>query len=450
MSALSVSALIHLLTTTTRQRVERAREGVTEEVMRLAQDPRRLVEQPANLVIGMRGGVLTSEADSAALPPAWRDSVVGTIARARATPDLVTNDVHLGDSTLVVAAKVADTRVAWAGFVVRPLPSLRNWQWIVTLLALATAGLVATTLYSVFTVQRGATALRKSLTALATDLTAPIPRPSVRELSSVADGIAKLAEALAHASRERERLQQKLAQQERLAALGRVAAGVAHEVRNPLASIKLRLDLAAARTALPPDVASAISHATTEIGRLDRLVADLLIVAGRAMGPRRPASLGDLAKSRVEALLPWARERGVELVCRGDADVEADTDSIARSIDNLLRNAVEASAAGSTVDVTVAARGGMASVGVVDRGPGVAPEHALELFEPFFTTKPDGTGLGLALSRAIARGHGGDLQYHREGSMTRLELTLPEAPGVAQGAARAAGGAQATRPGAVA
>jgi signal transduction histidine kinase len=427
-SALSVSALIHLLTTTTRQRVERARDGVTEEVSRLARDRRRLVEEPANAVVGMRAGILATDTDADALLESWRKPILSTIALGRASPGVATRSLPLGDSTLVVAAKQADgNRMAWAGYLVRPVPSLRNWQWIVTLLTLATAGLVATTLYSVVTVQRGAAALRRALTALATDLSAPIPRPSVRELSSVADGIAKLAEALVRASREEERLQQKLALQERLAALGRVAAGVAHEVRNPLASIKLRLDLAAARTSLPPDVESAISHATTEIQRLDRLVADLLIVAGRAAGPRRLASLGELAKNRVDALAPWALERGVELTCRGDASVEADTDSIARSVDNLLRNAVEASAPGGAVGVTVSARGGVATISVVDRGPGVAPAHALELFEPFFTTKPDGTGLGLALSRAIVRGHGGDLQYYRDGTVTRLDITLPEA-----------------------
>ena len=428
-SALSVSALIHLLTTTTRQRVERAREGVMEEVARLSRDPRRLVEGPANAVVGMRGGAWSGPSDSAFLPEGWRGPILDTIRLGRASPAAATRTIAVGDSTLVVAVQAAPAgKIAWAGFLVRPLPSLRNWQWIVSLLTLATAGLVATTLYSVVTVQRGASALRKALTDLATDLSAPIPRPSVRELSSVADGIAKLAEALARAGREEERLQQKLAQQERLAALGRVAAGVAHEVRNPLASIKLRLDLAMARTSLPPEVANAITHATTEIGRLDRLVADLLIVAGRATGPRRRASLGELAKSRVEALSPWARARGVELGCHGDAQVEVDTDSIARSIDNLLRNAVEASPTGGTVDVTVSARAGVATLSVLDRGQGVAAEHALALFEPFFTTKPDGTGLGLPLSRAIARGHGGDLQYDRDGTVTRLELTLPEAP----------------------
>jgi signal transduction histidine kinase len=425
-SALTLTALIHLLTTTTHQRVDRAREVVTEEVRRLAADPGRVVEDPATAVVGMRGGALAGPASGAAIPEKWRATVDTAVAATRAARKMTTDSAPVGDATLVVAAMPGSgDKVAWAGFLVRPLPSLRTWQWIVTLLSLATAGLVATTLYSVVTVQRGATALRTALGALATDLNAPIPRPGVRELSSVADGIAKLAEALARAKREEERLHQKLAQQERLAALGRVAAGVAHEVRNPLASIKLRLDLAAAGTALPADVQNAISHATTEIGRLDRLVADLLIVAGRAAGPRRRISLGALACARIEALSPWAHERGVGLECRGDAGVEVDTDAVARAIDNLLRNGVEASSSGSTVAVTVSGINGIATVSVADLGPGVAPEHALELFEPFFTTKPDGTGLGLPISRAIARAHGGELHYRRDGSVTRLDLTLP-------------------------
>src|SRR6185436_1681399 len=85
-----------------------------------------------------------------------------------------------------------------------------------------------------------------------------------------------------------EGLLRELAQKERLAALGRVVAGVAHEVRNPLASIKLRLDLTAAAHSLPEPVALAIKAASHEILRLDRLVSDLLLVAGKKMGPIRP------------------------------------------------------------------------------------------------------------------------------------------------------------------
>jgi signal transduction histidine kinase len=97
---------------------------------------------------------------------------------------------------------------------------------------------------------------------------------------------------------------------------------------------------------------------------------------------------------------------------------------MARALDNLLRNAVEASPEGATVQATVHDDGMVLSIRVEDRGPGVPPGRAGELFEPFFTTKPEGTGLGLAISRAIARAHGGDVVYGRNGDATHFELTI--------------------------
>jgi hypothetical protein len=170
-SALTLTALIHLLTTTTRQRVDRAREVVTEEVSRLARDPRRVVEEPAIAVVGMRGGTVEGRTNSGIVPEKWRGTVDSAVAATRAAGKMTTESAPVGDATLVVAAMPSSgERIAWAGFLVRPLPSLRTWQWIVLLLSLATAGLVATTLYSVVTVQRGGAALRAALGAHATEL----------------------------------------------------------------------------------------------------------------------------------------------------------------------------------------------------------------------------------------------------------------------------------------
>lgn len=440
-SGLTLAALVQLLSTTTKQRVERVHDGVAEEVDKIGHDPSS-VDVPYATWIGMRGGIWTDGRGSSRPPPAgWEESLRGAVQESEASGRRAIDEIALGDSTLVMAAEPVDDgaavgtaaperRIAWAGFLVRPMPSLVVWQWIVMALAIATALLVATTAYAIVTVNRGAAALRASLGALATDLNAPIPRPKLHELGDVADGIARLAESLKRARAEEERLGHELAKQERLAALGRVVAGVAHEVRNPLASIKLRLDLATAGGALPVIAEKAITNASSEIARLDRLVADLLVVAGRASGPRAVHSLGALALARVEALAPWSAERGITVEVTGDASVSIHADSLSRAIDNLLRNAVEASERGSTVAVRVSPAPGAdraavgASIRIEDLGAGVAYERVTELFEPFFTTKSDGTGLGLAISRAVARQHGGDVAYSRDRDVTCFELTV--------------------------
>jgi signal transduction histidine kinase len=422
-SALLVGALFRLLSVSTQHRIDRTRDGVLEAVTEIAAGRRTLSETAPGGVVGMRAGIVRDEPPRG-LPPDWLP-VIST-ALAQVGSEATVSEAALATGTLVYAtARGVDGQRVWAGMEVRPLAQLEAWKRTIWLLALATSVLVATTVHAAVVMQRGANELRSSLTALSRDLDAPIPRSSLRELSDVADGIAGLVQSLALARREEERLARELSENERLAALGRVAAGVAHEVRNPLASIKLRLDLAASAARLPLEVERAIAHATSEIERLDRLVADLLVVAGRSTGPRGPLSLGELARTRSEALAPWARERGVEFAVEGDAVVQAHADSLGRALDNLLRNAVEASPAGEQVRVTVEALGGRATLAVSDAGAGVSELRQTELFEPFFTTKPDGTGLGLPLARSIVRAHGGDVHYTRVGSETRFELELP-------------------------
>jgi signal transduction histidine kinase len=439
-SALTLVALVYLLQTTTKQRIERAREGVTEEVERVARRPQEIIEPYGSWVVGMRGGLWLDTRSATTAPTTWVTTIESAIAASRGKASGVeVREATLADGTLVVAAEPAhDGGVAWTGVLVRPLPTLKTWQWIVLLLAAATGLLVATSAYAIVTFQRGASSLRGSLAAIARDLDAPVARPVLHELDVVAEGIEGLAESLRRARAEEARLGRELARQERLAALGRVVAGVAHEVRNPLASIKLRLDLAAAAGALPAIASDAIGNASSEIARLDRLVADLLVVAGRAAGPRTRASLGRLVRQRVDALAPWTSERGVTVRVAGDADATVHGDTIARAVDNLLRNAVEASPRGAQVDVVIESQRDVALVRVEDRGEGVPAGRVTELFEPFFTTKAEGTGLGLAITRAIARQHGGDVTYAREAGVTRFALTI--------GAGAGDGGAASSRP----
>jgi signal transduction histidine kinase len=441
-SGLSLVALLRLLSTAVTARVERARDNIGDELARFAAEPgdhrKTLAESPWSQVIGMRGGYTTAAAmPDDAVPVAWRAPLAQALAEAARTHALAILEAPLPEARLVAGATPAkDGTLAWAAYPIRYPPYLDNWRWIVLALAVVTLLLAASAVHAVIVVKRGAGALNAALGALATDLTIPVPRPPVRELSDIADGIAKLAERLAQARKAEARLGRELSQQERLAALGRVVAGVAHEVRNPLASIKLRLDLSVSSgPELPAALHNAVSHASAEIARLDRLVADLLVVAGRSIGPQRPTSLGLLVRERVEALAPWAQLRRVGVAVDGDGPALVNTDALARAFDNLLRNAVEASPQGGLVSVRILESHTQMKILIEDRGPGVAGERAAELFEPFFTTKGDGTGLGLAISRAIARAHGGDVVYRREGATTCFELSLPRAVESAAGEA---------------
>lgn len=154
-------------------------------------------------------------------------------------------------------------------------------------------------------------------------------------------------------------------------------------------------------------------------------MSDLLFVAGRRSGPQAEVDVGALVAKRIALLAPWAAERGVTLESDGSAPAMVDEDAVARAVDNLVRNAVEASARGARVEARVQKDGdGPTHVSVVNHGPGVPVERRDELFEPFFTTKPDGTGLGLALARAVANAHHGTLSYARTDDATRFTLTL--------------------------
>ncbi len=402
-----------------------------EEIDRLAALGPSSLPATVPSVVGLRGGVSGgssgAEQIASAVPAPWREALRDVAIRARASGSAAETEAEVDGGQLVARAAAAPgDRLLWSAVLLRPSAMLQSWRLLVLALGFSALLLVGSAAYSLAAVRRAVAGLQGALAALGDDLAAPVPRSEIRELDDIAVGIDALARRLDDARRIQDRMVRELARQERLAALGRVVAGVAHEVRNPLASIKLRLDLAARSEGdLSPGAHAAIAHASSEITRLDRLVADLLIVAGREVGERQPLAMGGLLRARAEALGPWAALRQVSLRAAGEAAAEGDGDALARALDNVLRNAIEASPDGGTVEATIEDDGSWVRVRIADRGAGVPSGRAGEIFEPFFTTKPDGTGLGLAISRAIARAHGGELTYAREDGVTQIELALP-------------------------
>jgi signal transduction histidine kinase len=423
----AIIAILFLSRATMDERTAHARENVTREIERL-QGSMAAVPRAERSGRQWQSGELQSGyvVDAAAPGAAQLVLVAQALQQAASSGGRVVleHDDAEGRPTLVAAAPVAGGGEVFAFQPVVAGRETRGLRVVVLLLALLTFGLVVASLRTLRAVERDVSTLRASLAALATDLKAPLSRPSLRELGEVASGIAALAQELDRAQGERERLTRDLAAGERLAALGRVAAGVAHEVRNPLAAMKLRADLARTGGEATPAVARDLDDIASEIGRLDRLVSDLLVVAGRRAGPREALDLGALVARRIALLAPWAAEKEVILSSDGSALARVDADGISRALDNLLRNAVEASPTGAHVDVLVRGDAGGARVVVADRGKGVPEDRVAELFEPFFTTKPGGTGLGLPLARAVAAAHEGTLTYAREGDRTLLTLSL--------------------------
>ncbi len=351
------------------------------------------------------------------------------VARAlrRVCDDGQSMRMELPDAMLLVGAqRIDDGKVAWATRRVT-IPrddATRRWRASVVVLSLSSAALVTILIGALFALRRGVRQLQDGVMALEGDLRRAVPRPVMAELAEIGEAVVGLARRLADAGDRERTLSHDLAHRERLASLGRVVGGVAHEIRNPLAGLKLKLDLLARDPALGPDAKADIATCLGEVGRLDRVVASLLVATRRDDGPRVRVDLRRLSEERAELLTPLTAPRAVTISVDGEAIATASLHGMTRVLDNLLRNAVEASPRGGEVRVTLVDAPEVV-LSVTDAGRGPSEADAERLFEPFFTTKPDGTGLGLFLTRALVLEEGGEVTFAREGAMSVFRVTLP-------------------------
>jgi signal transduction histidine kinase len=235
------------------------------------------------------------------------------------------------------------------------------------------------------------------------------------------------------------RSQVMLEKQEKLATLGTLAAGIAHEIRNPLTSVKARLYTLDKHLDTPPLARKDAEIISAEITRLERIVQEVLRFA-RPSEPELQLLNAQTLLHEAHALMATSLEnQRVEIVLEPGPDlfVTADAAHVKQVLINLIRNAAEAiDAAGR---ITLRARTGRAELNgrdcdtvileVSDTGRGIAPEIEKRLFDPFFSTKETGTGLGLSIAARIVEKHGGALQYQtRVGRGTTFGIVLPQAP----------------------
>jgi two-component system sensor histidine kinase PilS (NtrC family) len=226
-------------------------------------------------------------------------------------------------------------------------------------------------------------------------------------------------------------LELQAARSERLAAVGKLAAGLAHELRNPLASISGSVELLAASASAQPDDARLLDIVLREADRLSSLVSDFLAFARPAQPQPGPVNLPSLVR---EVLHVFESDPHVSELTRAEdlrpAVAHADASQLKQVLWNLLLNAAQATPAGGTLRVTTGpGEPGWVQVAVADDGSGIAAEDMQRIFDPFFTTKPDGTGLGLATVHRIVDAHRGRLEVESHpGAGSCFTVHLPASP----------------------
>jgi len=235
--------------------------------------------------------------------------------------------------------------------------------------------------------------------------------------------------------REIRGLREEIARREKLAALGSLAAGIAHEIRNPLSSIKGYATYFGGKFGPGSEEKQASEILIGEVDRLNRVITQLLEFA-RPGGLRlRKADLSTLAGTALSLVAREVEKKGVRLIFEGSAaaiELLLDPDRMTQALLNLYLNAVEATAPGGEVRVSVSGtEAGGARIRVADTGRGIPAADLPQVFNPYFTTKAAGTGLGLAIVHKIVEGHGGMIEVESAiGRGSVFTVTLPAQAGL--------------------
>lgn len=349
---------------------------------------------------------------------------------------------HTENIVLIEAVPIRDgysiVGSAWSIKRLAVLPGANRFRaYLITVgLGFAALASVLLTLFVIRNLQGGVRKIEGGLQSLERNLASQIESGSdPEEIQRIVKAINRLGVTLRGNFEREKQIESELRHAERLASLGRLVAGVAHEVRNPLATIRLRIQMCR-RDADNPQVKESCSVALQEVERLNGMVNRLLSFARPVQLHLEPADLGSLVEERMESFRAWALKTGVTIVAnlpRNDLPLQVDKDRMAQVFDNVIQNAIEAmSESGGTLSVTlesqtkVAENGSEVCVEFRDTGRGMDSSVVSHVFDPFFTTKPSGTGLGLSICHELVQAHGGDIHVDsKEGRGTSVKITIP-------------------------
>jgi signal transduction histidine kinase len=267
-------------------------------------------------------------------------------------------------------------------------------------------------------------------------ITVPIIPELLRAKVRVFAELYRKTAALQREIAERQRLEREAQRAQHFLLLGRLAASVSHEIRNPLSAITLHVELLQEELRQPSPnsaevMAQSFTEITTQLGRLHDLVQDYLSLARMATIERTPQDLGAAVETWAHEWQQLAAAQGVTLQLEGlttlgQAVFHANT--LHRVVLNLVHNALDAMPEGGTLTLAGQGTATQVQLHVRDTGNGIPAAQLPHIFEPLYTTKPEGTGLGLYIVREIVTAHAGEITVQSvEGHGTTFLLTLPRA-----------------------
>jgi signal transduction histidine kinase/HAMP domain-containing protein len=231
---------------------------------------------------------------------------------------------------------------------------------------------------------------------------------------------------------EKEKLRQEMMRLDRLASLGKLSAGIAHEVRNPLTGISLLLDDLHDQAATGSDDRHMIKKALAEIERVERLITSLLNYSSPARAELRDCELNAVISDTVLLMRRPCERQKIRLTFQEGQvpHFRLDPEKIKQAVLNIIKNAQEAMPGGGRIDVETKVDGICAVISIADDGTGIAAEDLPLIFEPFFTRKGAGTGLGLSITQRVVEEHHGRISVQSgrgEGTTFTIELPLAQA-----------------------
>lgn len=287
-------------------------------------------------------------------------------------------------------------------------------------------------IFSILTLRDWRGGMRKIESGLQTiphDLSERIDAPKIRELAHISREINRLAENLETNLAKQNELEKNLATNEKLAALGRVASGVAHEIRNPLAAMKLKIQMAARNEFDKSKLEKTFAVLNEEIARLDNLISKMLDAGKQKKLNFASIAPTDILRERLNFIREKAEANNVKIETQfseSDQKTNADAEKLTQVFDNLLLNALEAMPNGGVLKIRGFEKNGKIIYEFQDSGAGVSGDEKKKIFEPFFTTKDKGTGLGLAISREIVEAHNGSLYLSESEKGAKFIVELPK------------------------